>query len=107
MKRWFSVLVLAMLTFSVLTPRPASATTLSVSLWCGRDYVSHYCTAYPSGGSGGYTYEWRWYGTGNSYSSGPNITVFPAPGCTGSSAIVVIVRDSAGASASAYTYLAC
>lgn len=107
MKRWFSVLVLAAITLAVLIPRPASAATLSVSLWCGRDYVSHYCTAYPSGGTGGYTYEWRWYGTGSSNPNGNIITVYPAPGCYGSSALVVIVRDSSGASASTYTYLAC
>ena len=106
MKRWPSLLALV-ITLAVMIPRPAHASTLSVSLWCGRDYVSHYCTAYPSGGSGGYTYEWRWYGTGNAYSSGPNITVFPGSNCTGSSALVVIVRDSAGASASNYTYLGC
>ncbi|HEX6287771.1 MAG TPA: hypothetical protein VFZ66_01200 [Herpetosiphonaceae bacterium] len=111
MKRLLSILLTTVIALAAVSPTSASAgtdTTLSVSLWCSRDYVSHYCTAYPSGGTGRYGYEWRWYGPWRTSISGNTILVYPSNCYPGQSyALVVVVSDNIGATASDYTYLAC
>lgn len=111
MKRWFSLLTVLAFALALVSPAPASAqtqSTLSVSLYCSRDYNSHYCTAYPGGGNGSYSYEWRWYGQGSVYPYGSTLMIYPT-GCNGSTrhALVVVVTDSAGASGNAFTYIYC
>lgn len=114
MKPLFSALAIVAIALALLSPAPTQAqarqpySSLSVSLSCGRDYVSYYCTAYPSGGSGSYTYNWQWYGPWYSYTSGNTILVYPPSGCSSTQyALAIVVHDSAGASGSNYRYLSC
>ncbi len=85
-----------------------SSTPLGVTLSCMTGSFGRHCDAYPSGGTGGYSYEWVGATDSYSYTQPDRSTATPSCpyGYSGSIQVSVTVRDGIG-TARAETWFSC